>query len=99
MGIGGLVETNKINSKTKVPLLGSIPGLGRLFRSDSVNEEKRNLLIFITAKTISAEGAPPEEIFDPRMIRDMNLSRDDLPGYRGDGTDPFRPSGSTASGK
>lgn len=99
MGIGGLVETNKINGKTKVPLLGSIPGLGRLFRSDSVNEEKRNLLIFITAKTISAEGAPPEEIFDPRMIRDMNLSRDDLPGYRGDGSDPFLPSGSTDSGK
>ncbi|MDB4474466.1 hypothetical protein N9023_05610 [Opitutaceae bacterium] len=99
MGIGGLVETNKINGQTKVPLLGSIPGLGRLFRSNSVNEEKRNLLIFITAKTISAEGAPPEEIFDPRMIREMNLSRDDLPGYRGDGSDPFLPSGSTDSGK
>lgn len=93
MGIGGLVETNSLNGKTKVPFLGSIPGLGRLFRSDSVNEEKRNLLIFITAKTLNAEGAPPEEIFDPRMIRDMNMSRDDLPGYRGDGSDPFLPSG------
>lgn len=92
MGIGGLVESNNQNGKTKVPLLGSIPGLGRLFSSKSINETKRNLLIFITAKTISAEGAPPEKVFDPRMIRDMNLSRDDLPGYRGDGTDPFLPS-------
>ena len=90
MGIGGLVETNAQNGETKVPWLGSIPGLGRLFRSESLNEEKRNLLIFITAKTLSAEGAPPEEVFDPRMIRELNLSRDDLPGYRG-GPDPFLP--------
>lgn len=94
MGIGGLVESNDVNGNTKVPLLGSIPGLGRLFSSKSIREESRNLLIFITAKTLSAEGAPPEQVFDPRMIRDMNMSRDDLPGYRGDGSDPFLPSGS-----
>lgn len=92
MGIGGLVESNAQDVGTRVPLLGSIPGLGRLFRSDSTSEVQRNLLIFITARTVSADGAPTEEIFDPRMIRDMKLTRDDLPGFRGDGTDPFLPS-------
>jgi type IV pilus assembly protein PilQ len=91
MGIGGLVESDSLNGETRVPVLGKIPGLGRLFRSESVNETKRNLLIFITAKTVSADGAPPEELFDPRQIRDMNLRRSDLPGYREPGEDPFLP--------
>ncbi|GAB5560581.1 MAG: hypothetical protein SynsKO_22280 [Synoicihabitans sp.] len=94
MGIGGLLETNDVNGNNRIPVLGKIPGLGRLFSSKSATEESRNLLIFITAKTLNAEGAPPEEIFDPRMIRGMNMSRDDLPGYRGDGSDPFLPSDS-----
>jgi len=91
MGIGGLVETNTLDGATKVPVLGNIPGLGRLFRSESLNEEKRNLLIFITAKTVSADGAPVEEVFDPRLIRDMNIRRSDMPGFRDPSQDPFLP--------
>lgn len=90
MGIGGLIENTTGNGQTKVPVLGNIPGIGRLFRSDSRNMNSRNLLIFITAKTISPEGGTIEEVFDPRAIRAMNLKRDDLPGYR-DGSDPFGP--------
>jgi type II secretory pathway component GspD/PulD (secretin) len=88
MGIGGLIEHTTINGQTRVPVLGSIPAIGRLFRSDTKNATKRNLLIFITAKTLEAEGAPVEQIFDPRAIREMGLRRDELPGYR-DGSDPF----------
>lgn len=88
MGIGGLIENQTTTGQSRIPVLGSIPGLGRLFRSDTNSHDKRNLVIFITAKTVSAEGAPIEEIFDSRAIRDMNLRREDLPGYR-DGTDPF----------
>lgn len=91
MGIGGLVETNALQGGTSVPVLGKIPGLKRLFSSESTNEEKRNLLIFITAKTVSADGAPVEETFDPRMIRDMNMRRTDLPGFRDPSMDPFLP--------
>lgn len=90
MGIGGLMRQNLTNSNTRVPLLGSIPGLGRLFRSDTKNDERLNLLIFITAKTVSADGAPIEEVFDSRNIRNIGLRRDELPGYR-DGSDPFAP--------
>jgi type IV pilus assembly protein PilQ len=92
MGIGGLVESNAQNGQTKVPVLGGIPGLGRLFRSDNLNEEKRNLRIYITARTVAADGAPVEEVFDPRLIRNMNMQRTDLPGHREPGVDPFLPS-------
>ncbi len=90
MGIGGLIENRVTNGQTRVPVLGSIPILGRLFRSDSTNDSIRNLIIFITAKTVSADGAPIEEVFDPRAVRQMGLRRDELPGYR-DGSDPFLP--------
>ncbi len=91
MGIGGLIENTAQNGQSKVPVLGTIPGIGRLFRSDTKNVDSRNLLIFITAKTVNPEGAPIDEIFDPRAVRAMGLKADDLPGYR-DGSDPFGPS-------
>ncbi len=90
MGIGGLIENTSQGGQSKIPVLGSIPGLGRLFRHDTKDSSSRNLLIFITAKTVNAEGAPIEEIFDPRAVRAMGLQRDELPGYR-DGSDPFAP--------
>ncbi|ACB73929.1 secretin N-terminal domain-containing protein [Opitutus terrae] len=94
MGIGGLIDSQVSNGSTKVPVLGSIPVLGRLFSSKTQSTATRNLLIFLTAKTLSAEGAAPGEIFDPRQIRQMDLKKEDLPGYR-DGTDPFAPLPST----
>ena len=90
MGIGGLIENTIQNTQTRVPVLGSIPILGRLFRSDAKNDQMRNLIIFITAKTVNAEGAPIEEVFDSRRVRQLQLRRDELPGYR-DGSDPFIP--------
>jgi type II secretory pathway component GspD/PulD (secretin) len=94
MGIGGLIENRVTNGQTRVPVLGSIPVLGRLFRSDSTNDTMRNLIIFITAKTVSPDGAPIEEVFDSRAVRKMQLRRDELPGYR-DGSDPFLPPAAT----
>jgi type IV pilus assembly protein PilQ len=88
MGIGGLMDTKITNGDTKVPVLGSIPLLGRLFSSKSRSTTTQNLLIFLTARSVSAEGAPVEQVFDPRQIRQLNMKRDDLPGYR-DGSDPF----------
>lgn len=87
-GHGGLIENNASKGQTKVPLLGDIPGLGRLFRSNNISSDKRNLVILITAKTLSSEGAPIEQIFNSRAIRGLNMPRDELPGYR-DGSDPF----------
>ena len=90
MGIGGLITSAQDHGGTKVPVLGSIPVLGRLFSSKSVNDSITNLLIFITAKTVSADGASPEEVFDPRAVSAVGMAHEDLPGYRAPkGTDMF----------
>ncbi|MDP2138754.1 MAG: secretin N-terminal domain-containing protein [Candidatus Didemnitutus sp.] len=62
-GIGGLIQQSKDHGGTKVPVLGSIPLLGRLFSSKSVNDQSSNLLIFVTAKTVNPDGAAPADIF------------------------------------
>jgi type IV pilus assembly protein PilQ len=88
MGIGGLISTNFNTGTNKIPILGDIPIIGYLFKSEARNNTVDNLVIFITAKTISAEGAPVEQIFNSEEIRKFRLKRSDLPGYR-DGSEPF----------
>lgn len=51
--LGGLFQMETVDQVEKVPLLGDIPYLGRLFRHDIDNIEKREILIFITPKIIS----------------------------------------------
>ena len=88
MGIGGLLTSSSSNGGNRVPFLGAIPGIGRLFRSENKRQEMTNLIIFITAKTLSADGAPVEKVFESERVRAMNLRREELPGHR-DGSDPF----------
>lgn len=82
MGIGGLISLDTKANSTKVPFLGEIPVLGNLFKSKSKSEMRKNLVIFITAKTLDNEGAKIEDVFDPRAIRSMGIKKEDLPGYR-----------------
>ena len=48
--LGGIFQQQIINSTKKVPLLGDLPYVGRLFKSTSEFNEKRELLIFVTPK-------------------------------------------------
>lgn len=50
--LGGLIGTNIQKTESRVPLLGSIPLLGRLFRSEGTSTKKTNLLVFITPRVI-----------------------------------------------
>jgi type II secretory pathway component GspD/PulD (secretin) len=50
--LGGVEIDNTLNSATKVPVLGDLPGLGNLFRSNSKTHNKDNLLIFVTPTII-----------------------------------------------
>ncbi|WP_082849898.1 type II secretion system secretin GspD [Halioglobus sp. HI00S01] len=74
--LGGLIEDNVQNGQQKVPILGDIPILGRLFRSDSVEVDKTNLLIFIRPTIIrddeALDGATAEKY---RYIREQQLLR------------------------
>lgn len=58
VALGGLVREDVQKVQDKVPLLGDIPLMGRLFRSDVDQKIKRNLIIFVTARLIDAEGRP-----------------------------------------
>ena len=50
--LGGIFQTEEVNGTEKVPLLGDVPFLGKLFRNELRNIEKREILIFITPKII-----------------------------------------------
>ena len=47
--LGGLIQDDIVGTVSKVPLLGDIPLLGRLFRTDTRSREKRTLLVFLRA--------------------------------------------------
>ena len=51
--LGGIYEITKQNTVTKVPGLGDIPGIGALFRSTSRQNDKAELLIFVTPRILS----------------------------------------------
>jgi len=53
--IGGLVRDNTILTENKIPLLGDIPFLGWLFRSQSNQTQKLNLLVFLTPHLVKNE--------------------------------------------
>jgi len=50
--LGGIYEESNNESATKVPFLGDIPFLGVFFRSTTRQEDKQELLIFVTPKII-----------------------------------------------
>jgi type IV pilus secretin PilQ/predicted competence protein len=50
--IGGLLSEEKTTSVTRVPILGSIPGLGYLFRHQSVRTSKKDLVIEVTPRIL-----------------------------------------------
>lgn len=55
--LGGLIDDDVQESSSKVPLLGDIPYLGRLFRSDSTKVTRRNLMVFIRPSIIRDQHA------------------------------------------
>ena len=53
--MGGLIKESNTNTKTKVPFLGDLPFVGGLFRKNYESVERRNLLIFVTARVLNKE--------------------------------------------
>ncbi len=58
VAIGGLISESVQNVEDKVPILGDIPFIGRLFQTKAENRIKSNLIIFVTAQIIDATGRP-----------------------------------------
>ena len=53
VAIGGVFEMEETNTENKIPVLGDVPVLGNLFKSQTKESEKRELLIFVTPKVIT----------------------------------------------
>lgn len=59
--MGGLTREEVKRVNDKVPILGDIPFLGRLFKSKGESSQKRNLLVFVTANLVSPGGSPKKQ--------------------------------------
>ncbi|OXL27093.1 type II secretion system secretin GspD [Psychrobacter sp. DAB_AL32B] len=57
IALGGLMRDNSTTRQQKVPGLGNVPFIGRLFRSDNDNTQKSNLIIFLQPTILRDGGA------------------------------------------
>jgi general secretion pathway protein D len=58
VAVGGLMREDVQKVEDKVPILGDLPIIGRLFQSNAENRIKSNLIVFVTAQIIDATGRP-----------------------------------------
>jgi type II secretory pathway component GspD/PulD (secretin) len=54
--IGGLMQTSKTETTTKIPFLGDIPLLGNLFKRTQKSDAKTELIMFLTPHIVHAPG-------------------------------------------
>ncbi|HXR48882.1 MAG TPA: hypothetical protein VN784_15715 [Candidatus Limnocylindrales bacterium] len=54
--LGGLITSTTQTEKDKVPVIGDLPILGRLFQSQTKSAVKRNLMIFVTTTIVDPAG-------------------------------------------
>lgn len=94
--LGGLVSDDLIQTEQKVPILGSLPLLGHLFRSQSANTEKRTLMVFLrpvilrdgtqasietNAKYQQFQGAQEKAGERGSQFLNRNISRPQIPSF------------------
>jgi hypothetical protein len=54
--MGGMITEVRVSHEDKIPFLGDLPLVGRLFRNSYESSEKRNLLIFVSARLVDPAG-------------------------------------------
>lgn len=69
--IGGLMDNNKFTETRKIPLLGDIPGLGKAFSYEQVNNADREIIIFITPHILRT----PDQKYGKGFGKDLAASR------------------------
>jgi general secretion pathway protein D len=73
--LGGLMREDVQKTEDKVPIIGDIPLVGRLFRSNVDQHIKRNLVIFVTARLVTPGGLPlnveEEEGLQPPVLPEV----------------------------
>ena len=74
--LGGLMREDVQKTEDRTPIIGDIPLVGRLFRSNTEQHIKRNLVIFVTARLVNPAGQP---INSPRKKRKPRRSTIEQP--------------------
>jgi general secretion pathway protein D len=84
--LGGLINESTQEVNDKVPILGDLPLVGRIFQSKVSERTKKNLIIFVTARLIRSNGKP-------QYIRTLNAepAEESLPEPPPLGTGPTLP--------
>ena len=68
--LGGLIGSEARKSRTKIPILGDIPLLGSLFRSDVNNDNRTELMVVITPYVMAS---PEETLAESRRLGDRSV--------------------------
>ena len=77
--LGGLMREDVQKTEDRTPIIGDIPIVGRLFRTNSEQHIKRNLVIFVTARLVTPSGAPlnpneeEEELLQPPQLPEVPM--------------------------
>ncbi|MEM6335393.1 MAG: hypothetical protein AAF752_02440, partial [Bacteroidota bacterium] len=79
--LGGLIEEREDVVQTKIPILGSIPLLGRLFRSERKETRKSELVIFLTPHVFYGDGQDNERWGTYREGLDLSFDQPNRMGY------------------
>ncbi len=69
--IGGLVSTRKFKENSSVPLLGSIPLIGGLFRHSGIETERVELIIVVTPKIIKQNDFPSIDMAEQYLFGEV----------------------------
>ncbi|MBT8373465.1 MAG: type II secretion system secretin GspD [Deltaproteobacteria bacterium] len=79
--IGGLIDDKFTETETKVPLLGDIPLLGRLFKSRKKEREKTNLYVFLTPHVINNK-ADAENLYKKKKEHIDEIGKGSIKMYK-----------------
>jgi general secretion pathway protein D len=69
--LGGLMREDVQKTEDRTPIIGDIPIVGRLFRSNSEQHLKRNLVIFVTARLINPGGQLVNQVDEEEEADDV----------------------------
>jgi general secretion pathway protein D len=76
--LGGLMREDVQKTEDRTPIIGDLPIVGRLFRTNAEQHIKRNLVIFVTARLVTPGGVPvnqteEEEELEPPILPDVPI--------------------------
>ncbi|MBN2686421.1 MAG: hypothetical protein JXR40_14160 [Pontiellaceae bacterium] len=71
VSIGGLLREEKTETTKRVPILGSIPIIGALFRSSSSEEIRSQLVIFLTVNVVDPEDMRSDSIMPSEVTEEL----------------------------